>query len=85
MVIDSKPGAYYVSVVRGTDYRVLLGPFMNDHAGALAKVDDVRKKAQDLDPKAAWYAFGTCRLDVESGELAPKGILNSYFEKEIAA
>lgn len=73
---DSKPGAYYVSVVRGADYRLLAGPFLNDHAAALALVPKATQVAQDLDPRAAWYAFGTCRLDVAPGEVPRAGILN---------
>lgn len=73
---DTKPGAYYVSVMRGADYRLLAGPWIDNHAAALAAVDAVRDVAQDLDPRAAWYAFGTCRLPVEAGEMPPAGILN---------
>ena len=81
---DPQPGFYYVSVRRergpthfmgaGTDHRLLLGPFVNDHARALASVEQVRRKAEDLDPRACWYAFGTCR--VESAEPPEPGILN---------
>jgi hypothetical protein len=67
-VPDTKPGFYYVSVVRGeSDYRLLRGPFVNDHAGALAAVDAARFRAYDLDPRAAWYAFGTMRSDDDMG------------------
>lgn len=82
---DTKPGAYYVSVLRGNDYRVLLGPFMDDHAAALASVDKVRAKAEELDVKAVWYAFGTCRIPVQPTELLPKGILNDYFPERSSA
>lgn len=82
---DNKPGAYYVSVAKGGDWRPLLGPFVNDHAGALAMVDAARKKAEELDVKACWYSYGTVRVDIDSSDLPPKGILNSYFEEEIAA
>ncbi len=65
---DSKPGFYYVSVVRGAnDYRLLRGPFVNDHAGALAAVDAAGFRAYDLDPRAAWYAYGTVRMDSDAG------------------
>ena len=65
---DSKPGFYYVSVVRDSgDYRLLRGPFVNDHAGALAAVDAARFRAYDLDPRAQWYAYGTARLDTDAG------------------
>lgn len=73
---DTKPGAYYVSVAKGADYRLLAGPFINDHAAALALVSKATQVAQDLDPRAAWYAFGTCRLDLVPGELPRAGILN---------
>lgn len=65
---DTKPGFYYVSVVRDRgDYRLLRGPFENDHAGALAAVREATNKAIELDPKAHWYSFGTCRLDENAG------------------
>ena len=82
---DNKPGAYYVTVIREDgEWRPLVGPFLNDHAKALSMVEPARSKAQELDPRAWWYGFGTVRLDV-SPEAAPQGILNRYFEKEIAA
>lgn len=65
---DPRPGFYYVSVVLGSnDYRLLRGPFVNDHAAALAAVDAARYRAYDLDPRAAWYAYGTCRLEEDAG------------------
>jgi len=69
---DSRPGHYYVSVVRsGTDWRPLLGPF-EQHAAALARVDKARAKALELDPKAPWYSYGTVRAEHYAGA----GILN---------
>ena len=47
---DNQPGNYYVSVIDGKRVGRLLGPFENDHAGALAMVDKVRVKAEELDP-----------------------------------
>jgi hypothetical protein len=65
---DTRPGFYYVSVVRGSnDYRLLRGPFVNDHAGALAAVTPARYRAYDLDPRAYWYSYGTCRMDQDAG------------------
>lgn len=81
---DSKPGAYYVSVVRGDgDWRPVLGPFLNDHAKALSLVDAARKKAEELDPRACWYGFGTVRVPLHEYCGRP-GILNSYFPQEVA-
>lgn len=74
---DTKPGAYYVSAVDGGRYALLLGPFANDHAAALAMVEPVRAKACELNPRAHWYAFGTCRLPPEVE--AKPGRLNDYF------
>lgn len=73
---DAKPGAYYVTVVRDDGaHRRLLGPFVNDHAGALEAVRDARDKAEELDPRAVWYSFGTARLPEYFNE---PGILNDY-------
>ena len=76
---DTKPGHYYVTVIDGPRVGRLLGPFDNDHAAALAMVDQVRAKAEELDPRACWYAFGTCRLP--PGDLVPirAGLLNKFF------
>lgn len=60
---DTAPGAYYVTARDGERTAFLLGPFHNDHATALAKVREVRRVAESLDPRAVWWAFGTGRLD----------------------
>lgn len=73
---DTKPGFYYVTVMDGRRVGALLGPFVNDHAGALAKVDAARAKANELDPRAAFYAFGTTRSDTDLGP----GALNRLME-----
>ena len=59
---DPRPGAYYVTCIDGSRVGRLLGPFEDDHAAALAMVDKVREKAEEIDPRAHWYSFGTCRL-----------------------
>ena len=59
---DTKPGSYYVTAISGARYVKLLGPFFDDHAGALAMVDPVRVKACEVDPRAHFFAFGTARL-----------------------
>ncbi len=76
---DTKPGNYYVSVIDGRRKAVLLGPFLNDHAAALNQVDAVRKKAMDLDPKAAFYSFGTCRIPDDDTVPIRAGLLNQFF------
>lgn len=75
---DNKPGNYYVSVRKDSgDWRVLLGPFPNDHAAALAWVDPARRKAEELDPRACWYSYGTVRLEPDAA--LPNGALNRFF------
>jgi hypothetical protein len=76
---DSKPGNYYVSVADAGRIGLLLGPFQNDHAGALAMVDQARVKAEQLDPRAAFYSFGTVRVDLDVP--AKAGVLNGYFAR----
>jgi hypothetical protein len=49
------------------EYRLLKGPFTNDHVGALAAVDAARKQACELDSRAEWYLFGTVRMDKDHG------------------
>lgn len=59
---DTREGLYYVTVRRDDgEFRLLRGPFLNDHAGALAAVDEARRRACELDPKAHWYSYGTAR------------------------
>jgi hypothetical protein len=71
---DTKPGNYYVSVRRDDgDFRCLVGPFRDDHPAAIALVDKARAVAEQLDPKAVWYAFGTLRTAYDYDK---PGILN---------
>lgn len=43
---------------------LLAGPF-SSHSLALSWVEKARKVAQEVDPKAFWYAFGTCRMEAQ--------------------
>ena len=67
---------YYVSVIDGPRFGLLRGPF-DAHDEALARVDETRKAAESLDPRAWFYAFGTCRVERET-PLKP-GKLNDVF------
>lgn len=58
---DPRPGNYYVSAIDGPRTALLLGPFPT-HQQALDEVDTGRDMACDLDPRAHFYAFGTCRM-----------------------
>ena len=73
-----KRGFYYVTVRRDDgQYRLLFGPFKNDHARALHLVQKARDLAYARDPiHAWWYSYGTARTDTPSG----KGMFNSYLE-----
>lgn len=64
---DTRPGFYYVSVIDGPKRALAFGPFVNDHGRALADVDRVRALAEERDPRAAFYAFGTCRSETDLG------------------
>lgn len=79
---DTKPGAYYVTVIDGKRVGRLLGPFYDDHGAALAMVDKVRDKAMELDSRAFWYAFGTCRIPADDSVPIRGGLLNKYFGME---
>lgn len=72
LAINPEPGNYYVSCVKGTQFRLLLGPFTY-HATALARVQEVNNFACERDHQAHWYAFGT--LSLEPGDVRP-GVLN---------
>lgn len=58
---DPRPGRYYVSVRSGNKYVLLYGP-LDRHLDALAAVETVRTLAEQLDPRAWFYGFGTARL-----------------------
>jgi len=73
---DDSPGNYYVSCVDGDRFAFLAGPFRNDHRAALALVPQARQLACDLDPRAVFYGFGTCRRKPGPAASAPVGILN---------
>lgn len=55
-------GAFYASIRRNGEYRLLLGPFTT-HEAALQAAPLAEKLANDTDPRACWYAYGTARTD----------------------
>lgn len=66
---DNRPGFYYVSVHdEGRNRRTIVrGPWRDDHRGAIDAVEAVRRESEQIDPRATWYAFGTCRSDTDLG------------------
>ena len=77
---DSAPGNYYVSAVDGPNTWLLLGPFMNDHAGALEMVEKVRDLANNADARSCFYAFGTVRM---AEDYTKPGSANKYLMPEM--
>lgn len=65
---------FYVTMKRDTRTAWLLGPFA-EHQNALAAVDAARKKANEVDPRSFWDAFGTS--SIESEKPLPPGKFNS--------
>ena len=63
---------FYVSVRDGTRYRLLAGPYAT-LAAAEEQVPAVRDLADALDPRAAFYGFGTCKVNANA---LPAGRLN---------
>ena len=53
---------FYVTMLDGVRVAWLLGPFAK-HSAALAAVPAARAKAQDIDPRACWYSFGTASIE----------------------
>lgn len=63
---DTRPGNYYVtwreSEAPGSPFGFCLGPFKDDHAAAIARVDEVRAIYAEHDPgRTAFTFFGTAR------------------------
>ena len=75
--VDHHPGAnYYVTVIDGSRWRCLAGPFVN-HRDALRMVGPARNKAQELDDRAAFYAFGTTAM---TQSYTKPGLLNQHLD-----
>lgn len=56
---------YYASAIedsRRARKALLAGPYLT-HAEALQVVDRVRRRAEDIDPRAAFWYFGTAGSD----------------------
>ncbi len=60
---------YYVTVIRGNEYRLLYGP-VKSHDIALSMVKIVQRKAIEIDPKTHFDYFGTIKTtDNKPGSL----------------
>jgi hypothetical protein len=66
---DTQAGDYFVFARDAGRVWYLSGPYVNDHAAAIADVEAVRAMAEKSDPFSAFYAFGTCRFPPNSGRI----------------
>jgi hypothetical protein len=64
---------FYVTVIDGPRHAFLAGPFAT-HEEALGMVDAARKQANEVDPRAWFYAYGTAKAP--AGYKTP-GVLNA--------
>lgn len=72
---DLRPGFFYVTAIRSDGAWVpLLGPFKT-HLDALAKVDEARGKAMEVDDRAPWYSYGTSRFEDHIGPGRLNGLI----------
>lgn len=74
IVVDDRPGDYFVSAVDAGKLSLVAGPYAS-HQQALDHVDSVRSIAEECDPRACFYFFGTARLEPGSGRI---GVLNRH-------
>ena len=76
---DTTPGNYYVSAGESgsAHFYTMLGPFVDDHAAALAAVETVRSKCHELDRsgKSHWMSYGTVRM---ASDFTRPGKLNQH-------
>lgn len=61
-VPDPRPGNFYVSAMDGGAVFPMAGPFVNDHASALAAVRAVKDEAGSQNGRALFMAWGTTRM-----------------------
>ena len=79
---DTKPGHYYVTAHDAGKTYPMAGPFVNDHAGALAAVHRIREAACNIDGRACFMAWGTVRTP---DTYTKPGRLNAVLGMEVAA
>lgn len=77
---NTKLGDYFVSALDGKRFALVSGPYVNDHAAAISDINECRSLVEEIDPRAVFYAFGTCRLKNECGKI---GFLQRQKLKEI--
>lgn len=73
---DNKPGYYYVSVIDGDNWGLLLGHF-DTFNEASKYVKQTAQLAHKADSKAHFYNYGVCRVPLDSVASPPVGRLNA--------
>lgn len=68
---DTRPGHYYVTAHDAGKTWPMAGPFINDHAAALAAVRAVKDAACDRDGRACFMAWGTVRAPADYTKPGP--------------
>lgn len=71
---DMRLGDYFVDAKDGELTFLISGPYRY-HADALADLNKCRELATQSDPRAAFYSFGTCRYQANSGKV---GLLQKH-------
>lgn len=71
--IDTRPGCYYVSALDGPRSWLIAGPWPT-HREALDAVKAVKSKAERLDDRSQWMAWGTARTEIEDIRPTPLGV-----------
>lgn len=68
---DDQPGNYYVTAHDAGKTWPMAGPFINDHAAALAAVRAVKDVACNLDGRACFMSWGTVRAPADYTKPGP--------------
>lgn len=62
--------AFYVSAIDGARAALIAGPY-STHQIALDAVRGVKARAEEIEPRAHWWAWGTCSLPEHPETLKP--------------
>jgi hypothetical protein len=72
---DAAPEGFYVSVQDGGRTGLLLGPYAT-RPDAEHDVPAGKQRAEQVNDRACWYAYGVTRVVMQPGEVLPAGKLN---------
>jgi hypothetical protein len=75
LIVDPRPGRYYVTCVDAGRVGFVAGPFRR-HQAARRFLRPARRAAQQVDPWSDFYAWGTARLRDNWDRPIPLGVLN---------